>query len=63
MCFFVIGTDINKAMLSGIDLLKLAKVDDERSPVFVFLTDGHPTSGEQNTRRILENIDRANEGV
>ena len=56
------GTDINKAVLNGIDQLKVSKQEGERSPTVVFLTDGHPTSGEQNDMQILKNIDNANEG-
>ncbi|XP_045166392.2 inter-alpha-trypsin inhibitor heavy chain H3-like [Mercenaria mercenaria] len=55
-------TDINEAVLRGIDVLKISKQEGERSPVVVFLTDGHPTSGVQNDQKILQNIDRANEG-
>ncbi|XP_045167329.2 inter-alpha-trypsin inhibitor heavy chain H3-like [Mercenaria mercenaria] len=55
-------TDINGAVLRGIDLLKISKQEGERSPVVVFLTDGHPSSGVQNPLQILRNIDSANEG-
>ncbi|XP_060566448.1 inter-alpha-trypsin inhibitor heavy chain H3-like [Ruditapes philippinarum] len=55
-------TDINKAVLDGIDVLKVSKQEGERSPIVVFLTDGHPTSGVQNDQQILQNINRDNEG-
>jgi Mg-chelatase subunit ChlD len=48
--------------LDGIDVLKVSKQEGERSPIVVFLTDGHPTSGVQNDQQILQNINRDNEG-
>ncbi|XP_045166399.2 inter-alpha-trypsin inhibitor heavy chain H3-like [Mercenaria mercenaria] len=54
-------TDINKAVLEGLDLLKISKQEGERSPVIVFQTDGQPTVGVRSDKRILSNIIFANE--
>jgi Ca-activated chloride channel family protein len=45
------GTDINRALLES-----LAQVDPERPTVVIFLTDGLPTEGEVDARRIVENV-------
>lgn len=55
-------TDINGAILNGIDVLKLTKQEGDRSPILLFLTDGHASSGVQNRDEILKNIEKTNEG-
>lgn len=63
-CFLTSGTNINKALLDGLELIKdFLKSDEERSPIFVFLTDGSPTKGEQNVNAILRNFRMANEST
>ncbi|XP_060559991.1 inter-alpha-trypsin inhibitor heavy chain H3-like isoform X2 [Ruditapes philippinarum] len=57
------STNINEAVLKGLELLRNSRQEDERSPVIVFLTDGRPTTGrETNPNSILRNIDVGNEG-
>ncbi|XP_071351221.1 inter-alpha-trypsin inhibitor heavy chain H3-like [Trachinotus anak] len=54
------GTDINAAVLKGVDMLvkdRLEKKLPERSvDMIVLLTDGMPNSGESNLPRIQENV-------
>lgn len=50
------GTNINDAMLEGLD--EIAR--SERASFVIFLTDGLPTVGETNIQRILANIKAAN---
>jgi Ca-activated chloride channel family protein len=47
------GTNINEALKQA---LQLKKNDDERPTSIVFLTDGLPTEGETNIKRILDNL-------
>lgn len=55
-------TDINSAILKGIDVFNLTKQEGERSPIILFLTDGHASYGVENDHEILKNIEKANEG-
>lgn len=48
------STDINRALLET-----LAQVDPQRPTVVVFLTDGLPTVGETEPRRIMDNVRQA----
>jgi len=59
------GTNINEAMLEGIKLAEVA-IQSENLPkevksMIVFLTDGLPSTGEQNGDVIKKNIKEANE--
>lgn len=47
------GTNINDALKKA---LQLKQRDDERPTSIVFLTDGLPTEGETNIKRILDNL-------
>lgn len=49
------GTNINQALLTSFDQL----LAGDRPRIVVFLTDGLPTVGEQNTGRIVENVAKA----
>jgi len=51
------GTDINGALLAA---LKMRPKGSDRPYMIVFLTDGLPTVGVTNYRRILENVRKAN---
>ncbi|XP_052059433.1 inter-alpha-trypsin inhibitor heavy chain H3-like isoform X5 [Mytilus californianus] len=56
-------TDINTAMLKGIEFLNTIPSDGStgnRMKILVFLTDGQASKGEQNRDNILKNIDRKN---
>jgi Ca-activated chloride channel family protein len=48
------STDINRALLEA-----LSQADDERPTIVIFLTDGLPTTGEQDRDDILDNIRNA----
>jgi uncharacterized protein YegL len=50
------GTNINDALLSGLDQIK----GSGGTSFIVFLTDGLPTVGETNIQKILENVKGAN---
>ena len=50
------GTNINDALLSALK----AFTSNSSPNIIVFLTDGLPTVGEENTNKILENIEEAN---
>ena len=52
------GTNINDALLDGLDKLLNQQSDRQSSPVVIFLTDGSPTSGVTDTSKILENVQR-----
>ncbi|MFC1960161.1 VIT domain-containing protein [Chloroflexota bacterium] len=53
------GTDIDGALQRALDL-----VDERRSAVILFITDGVPTEGETNIEQILDNFqDRATDNV
>ena len=54
------GTDINTAMLKGIDFLNKIQDGKNRMKIIVFLTDGQASKGEQNRETILKNIDKKN---
>ncbi|XP_032066694.1 inter-alpha-trypsin inhibitor heavy chain H4-like isoform X10 [Thamnophis elegans] len=59
------GTNINEALLTAIDSLDKATYGEllpERSiSTIILLTDGQPTSGETNPKKIQKNINNANE--
>ncbi|MCI4389938.1 hypothetical protein PGIGA_G00116840 [Pangasianodon gigas] len=52
------ATDINAAVLKGVDMIKRYPREGSAS-ILILLTDGDPTSGETNTDRIQENIKKA----
>ncbi|KAL3853549.1 hypothetical protein ACJMK2_017084 [Sinanodonta woodiana] len=56
------GTDINAALMKGLDILQNTNEVDAvlTAPLIVFLTDGEPTYGETNTRQILKNVEHKN---
>ncbi|KAK3590742.1 hypothetical protein CHS0354_030981 [Potamilus streckersoni] len=56
------GTDINAALMKGLDILQNTNEIDAvlTAPLIVFLTDGEPTYGETNTRQILKNVEQKN---
>ncbi|PKK20425.1 inter-alpha-trypsin inhibitor heavy chain family, member 4, transcript variant X3 [Columba livia] len=57
------GTDINRALLTAVSLLDKAEKLPERSvSMIILLTDGQPTSGENNVEVIQENIQNAING-
>ncbi|MDP2840882.1 MAG: VIT and VWA domain-containing protein, partial [Candidatus Methanoperedens sp.] len=51
------GTDINQALLDAVGMFK---VDSQRVPIIVFLTDGEPTEGITSPYVIRKNIKDAN---
>jgi len=53
------GTDINSALLSGLDTLS-SFMESGRPREIIFLTDGEATSGVTNTDNILENVENKN---
>ncbi|XP_062842870.1 inter-alpha-trypsin inhibitor heavy chain H3-like [Trichomycterus rosablanca] len=52
------GTDINDAVLKGVDMIKKYPREGTAS-ILILLTDGDPTSGETNTNKIQRNIREA----
>ncbi|NXT79499.1 ITIH4 inhibitor, partial [Zapornia atra] len=57
------GTDINRALLTAVSVLDEAEGLPERSvSMIILLTDGQPTSGENNVEVIQENIQKAVNG-
>ncbi|XP_008942939.1 PREDICTED: inter-alpha-trypsin inhibitor heavy chain H4-like, partial [Merops nubicus] len=57
------GTDINRALLAAVSTLDKAESLPERSvSMILLLTDGQPTSGENNVEVIQENIQKAVDG-
>ncbi|XP_068264886.1 inter-alpha-trypsin inhibitor heavy chain H4-like [Nyctibius grandis] len=57
------GTDINRALLTAVSVLDKAERLPERSvSMIILLTDGQPTSGENNVEVIQENIQEAVDG-
>ena len=58
------GTNINDALLKGIEIAKkvknLEEIGSKTEQMIVFLTDGEPTAGEENTEKIKENVRQAN---
>ncbi|XP_060080552.1 inter-alpha-trypsin inhibitor heavy chain H3-like [Ylistrum balloti] len=55
-------TNINEAMTFGIDFLNSIGDDGSRVKLMVFLTDGSPTKGIEDTDVILENVKARNIG-
>ncbi|MDW8141654.1 MAG: VWA domain-containing protein [Candidatus Bipolaricaulota bacterium] len=53
------GTNINDALLRGLDLLG-ANRSSERLKMLVFLTDGLPTTGETDVNQIIKNVTAKN---
>jgi len=51
------STNINQALLDAEEMLK---GDEERVPIIVFLTDGLPTAGTTDTKKIRQNVLNAN---
>ncbi|KAG7319318.1 hypothetical protein KOW79_017792 [Hemibagrus wyckioides] len=49
------ATDINAAVLKGVDMIKRYPREGSAS-ILILLTDGDPTSGETNTERIQANV-------
>uniref|UniRef100_A0A8B9K886 Inter-alpha-trypsin inhibitor heavy chain H3 n=1 Tax=Astyanax mexicanus TaxID=7994 RepID=A0A8B9K886_ASTMX len=56
-------TDINEGVLQAVDMLTTAKknssLPDNSASMIILLTDGEPTSGEQNVSMIQENVRNA----
>lgn len=50
------GTDINSALLEGLKNLN----SEDKTSYIVFLTDGQPTVGQTDNKRILESVKREN---
>jgi len=54
------GTNINAAMLAGIDLAEMATQKEllprNTKSMLIFLTDGEPTVGESNSKNIKKNV-------
>ena len=54
------GTNINDAMLMGIELAEMATKEEllprNTKSMIIFLTDGQPTSGERNGQNIRRNV-------
>ncbi|MGH0184437.1 UNVERIFIED_CONTAM: hypothetical protein FKN15_014892 [Acipenser sinensis] len=61
------ATDINAAVLKGVEMLKISKEEKklpERSvSIIILLTDGDPTSGVTNLEQIQSNIKKGIEGL
>jgi len=56
-------TNINGALLQALEIVSQTqekKVLEGVQPMVLFLTDGHPTVGETDTLRILQNVKKAN---
>ncbi len=53
------GTNINDALLRGLDLFS----KDERLKTVVFLTDGLPSGGEENPSKIVQNVIAKNKEI
>ncbi|XP_060713654.1 inter-alpha-trypsin inhibitor heavy chain H3-like isoform X1 [Tachysurus vachellii] len=54
------ATDINAAVLKGVDMIKNPR--EGSASILILLTDGDPTSGETNTERIQANVKKAIDG-
>jgi len=52
------GTNINQALLDGLAMFN----ENERPKFIIFLTDGQPTQGVRDVRKIIENVSSANKG-
>ena len=61
------GTNINDALLKGIEIAKkvknLEEIGSKTEQMIVFLTDGEPTAGETQPQKIKENVKEANAEV
>ncbi|XP_035517598.1 inter-alpha-trypsin inhibitor heavy chain H3-like [Morone saxatilis] len=59
-CAFLLGTDINQAVLTGVDMLvkdrREKKLPERSVDMIILLTDGMPNSGESHLPRIQENV-------
>jgi len=53
------GTDINSALLEGLDQLN----PEDKTSYIVFLTDGLPTVGTKDVQKILKNVDANNNSI
>ncbi|KAM4022079.1 inter-alpha-trypsin inhibitor heavy chain H3-like [Anomaloglossus baeobatrachus] len=57
------GTDINKALLTAAKMLINATINNELPPtsasMILFLSDGEPTSGTTDHKKIIENVQRS----
>jgi Ca-activated chloride channel family protein len=51
------GTNINEALLEALDMFR----DSKRPQMVVFLTDGEPTEGVTDMKKIVRNSERAND--
>lgn len=58
---FISGTNINDALLDGLSIISSTN-QTESAPLIFFLTDGEATYGEVNTKNILSNIRKTNNG-
>ena len=64
-CCIAVGTNINDALLRGLDFLSRQEALDPistRTSMIIFLTDGEPTAGITSTSRIMANVRAANQG-
>lgn len=52
----ILGTNINEALTFGVDFLNGLELEEDRSPVIVFITDGKASTGELITDTILQNV-------
>merc|ERR1719245_2039693 len=59
------GTNINEALIEAIEVTKKAKSElpINALPMIIFLTDGQPTEGESNGKKIKENIKEINDDI
>ncbi|ESO88375.1 hypothetical protein LOTGIDRAFT_193666 [Lottia gigantea] len=56
------GTNINDALIEAIQSLKSSSVNVKRAQIIFFLTDGQPSSGITDTKRIRKNVMEENKG-
>ncbi|XP_071983200.1 inter-alpha-trypsin inhibitor heavy chain H3-like isoform X2 [Engystomops pustulosus] len=60
------GTDINKALLSAVKMLTNATINNSlpatSASMILFLSDGEPTSGTTDHKKIIDNVKRSLEG-
>ncbi|XP_075688022.1 inter-alpha-trypsin inhibitor heavy chain H3-like isoform X2 [Rhinoderma darwinii] len=60
------GTDINKALLTAAKMLTNATINNALPPMsasmIIFLSDGEPTSGTTDHKRIIDNVKRSLDG-
>lgn len=57
---FFTDSDINIAILKGLEFLNNISKHDNRMKMLVFLTDGQASKGEQDRSKIISNIDEKN---